>query len=153
MALQMECSGGPIGGLIGLCKVYQVARVPLTRFRCNLGPASCHEFNISQMKRARKQFEDVSDFFSAEVHHLHGSLCKTIELMLAVCTAAVQCNHTHDQPIGDVKFRILVIMHQSEMGWNSASLSYTSVSDLHCIPFSPSFTLSLYKAGEHWLYP
>lgn len=66
------------GGLTGLCVVYQVARVPLTRFCCHLGSASCHEFNVSQMKCARKKFEDVSDFFSAEVHHLHGSLCKML---------------------------------------------------------------------------
>lgn len=89
-----------IGVLKGLCMVYLVARVPLTCFRCDLGPTSCHEFNISQMKCPRKKFEDVSDFFSAEVHHLHGSLSKTTLLMLAVHIARVQCNHHNNtQPM------------------------------------------------------
>lgn len=82
-----EKGEGFIGGLMGLCMVYQMAKVLLTCFCCNLSPTSCHEFNVSQMKCARKEFEDVSDFFSAEVHHLHGSLCKTKHLMLAVWTA------------------------------------------------------------------
>lgn len=83
-------------GLTGLCGVDQVARVSFTCFCCNLGSTSCHELNISQMKCARKKFEDVSDLFCAEVHHFHSSLCKTIHTVLAVGTATVQCkNHTH----------------------------------------------------------
>lgn len=127
---------------MGLCMGCQVARVLLTCFCCNLGPTGCHEFNVSQMKCARKKFEDVSDFFSAEVHHLHGSLCKTKQLMLAVCT----CIH-QSQVQYDVQLRITVTMNTNEMGWHSTSLSYTFVNDLYCLPVSLTFTLLTPKAG------
>lgn len=78
---------------MGFCTTDQVTRVPLTCFGCNLGSTSCHELNVSQVKSAREKFEDVSDLFTAEVHHLHGSLHKTTQPALAVDTAKVQWSH------------------------------------------------------------